>query len=115
MARLLSSSTAVFRYTMGGSMIGCQSPIISWLRGIHVDARLAREEQHHQRGEEHHVAGQPEEHEESESMQALARARDAGFASRRRLRRLRRRWVAGQRAAFRRFLVLSVQLPLGLA
>jgi hypothetical protein len=39
---------------------------------IHVDPRLAREEQHHERGEKHHVSGQPEEHKKPDSMQALA-------------------------------------------
>src|SRR5579859_6542406 len=41
---------------------------------IHVDARLPREKQHHQRSKKHHVAGQPEKHKKANPMQTLARA-----------------------------------------
>jgi hypothetical protein len=42
--------------------------------GIHMNACLAREKQHHQRREEHHVPGQPEKHKEPDAVKALARA-----------------------------------------
>jgi hypothetical protein len=38
---------------------------------IHVDAGLAREEQHNQRGEKHHVAGQAEKHKKTDTVQPL--------------------------------------------
>lgn len=40
--------------------------------GIHVDAGLAGEKQHDQGGEEHHVAGQPEENKKANPMEAFA-------------------------------------------
>jgi hypothetical protein len=38
-----------------------------------VDAGLASEKQHHQRGEKHHVAGQAEEYEKTNAVKTFAR------------------------------------------